>query len=272
MGQSIVVNQAEFDQAVLKPSFDQPVIVDFFATWCGPCQLLKPMLESLAQEYDFTLAKVDIDQNPELAKAFGVEGVPDVRIVTQGEVQEGFVGVLPEPQLRELLNKLGLQSSLEQDLAALAVAQATGDMAEVLPALATLLTRYPNNGQILLKAAQVYLAQGDDALANQYLDLINPSDRATSDQADGLRGLLILRQSLADLGDSELDIAYGKAGKTALAGDFAAALEGFLGVVERDRTYRKDGGRKAMLTLFKLLGDGDPLTLTYRKRLMQALY
>jgi len=272
MGQSITVNQVEFDQAVLQPSFEQPVIVDFFATWCGPCQLLKPMLESLAQEYDFTLAKVDIDQNPELAKAFGVEGVPDVRIVTQGQVQEGFVGVLPEPQLRELLNSLGLRSSLEDDLAALATAQASGDMAEVLPALANLLTRYPNNGQILLKAAQVYLAQGDDALAAQYLELIDPSDRTTADQADGLRGLVTLRQTLADLGDSELDIAFEKAGHAALAGDFALALEGFLGVVERDRTYRSDAGRKAMLTVFKLLGDSDPLTLTYRKRLMQALY
>jgi putative thioredoxin len=272
MGQSIVVNQAEFEQAVLQPSFQQPVLIDFFATWCGPCQLLKPMLEKLAQEYDFTLAKVDIDQNPELAKAFRVEGVPDVRIVSQGQVQEGFVGVLPEPQLRELLNNLGLQSSLELDLSTLEAAQASGDPAEVLPALATLLTRYPNNGQILLKAAQVYLVQGDDALAAQYLDLIDPSDRTTADQAEGLRGLVTLRQSLADLGEADVDIAFGAAAQAALAGDFATALEGFLGVVERNRTYRNDGARKAMLTVFKLLGDGDPLTLAYRKRLMQALY
>ncbi|HZG40277.1 MAG TPA: tetratricopeptide repeat protein [Nodosilinea sp.] len=272
MGQSIVVNQAEFDQAVLEPSFSRPVLVDFFATWCGPCQLLKPMLEKLAQEYDFTLAKVDIDANPELAKAFKVEGVPDVRIVTQGQVQEGFVGVLPEPQLRELLNGLGLQSSLEQDLAAFDRALATGDPAEILPTLTTLLTRYPNNSQILLKAAQLYVLQGDDALANQYLELIDPSDRAATDMADGLRGLIVLRQSLADLGDSELDEVFGAAGQAALKGDFAAALDGFLGVVDRDRAYRSDGARKAMLSVFKLLGDGDPLTVTYRKRLMQALY
>ncbi|HSM81508.1 MAG TPA: tetratricopeptide repeat protein [Nodosilinea sp.] len=272
MGQSIVVNQAEFEQAVLQPSFEQPVLVDFFATWCGPCQLLKPMLEKLAQEYDFTLAKVDIDQNPELAKAFRVEGVPDVRIVSQGEVLEGFVGVLPEPELRELLNGLGLQSSLEQDLAVLAAAQAAGDLAAVLPALTTLLTRYPNNGQILLKAAQVYLAQGDGALAAQYLDLIDPGDRASLDQADGVRGLLALHQGLAELGDSELDQRFRAATQAALAGDAAAALAGFLAVVECDRTYRNDGARKAMLSVFKLLGDTDPLTLTYRKRLMQALY
>ena len=272
MGQSIAVNQAEFERLVLQPSFDQPVLVDFYATWCGPCQLLKPMLEMLAQEYDFTLAKVDIDANPELAKAFGVEGVPDVRIVTQGEVQKGFVGVLPEPELRGLLANLGLQSSLSQDLAALAKAQATDDPAVIFPALTALLTRYPNNGQILLKAAQIYLIQGDDALASQYLELIDPSDRAAADMADGLRGLLTLRQSLTDLGDSALDEAFGAAGQAALKGDFAVALEGFLGVVERDRAYRSDGARKAMLTVCKLLGNNDPLTVTYRKRLMQALY
>lgn len=272
MGQSIVVNQAEFDQAVLQPSFDRPVLVDFFATWCGPCQLLKPLLEKLAQEYDFTLAKVDIDANPELAKAFKVEGVPDVRIVTQGQVHEGFVGVLPEPQLRELLTKLGLRSSLEQDLATFDAALVAGDPAEIFPALTTLLTRYPNNSQILLKAAQLYVLQGDDALASQYLELIDSGDRAATDMADGLRGLITLRQSLAELGDSELDRAFGAAGQAALKGDFATALEGFLAVVERDRTYRSDAGRKAMLAVFKLLGDSDPLTLTYRKRLMQALY
>ncbi|WP_026072882.1 tetratricopeptide repeat protein [Nodosilinea nodulosa] len=272
MGQSIVVNQAEFEQQVLQPSFEQPVLVDFFATWCGPCQLLKPMLEKLAQEYDFTLAKVDIDANPELAKAFGVEGVPDVRIVTQGQVEEGFVGVLPEPQLRELLAKLGLKSTLEQDLAAFDAALAGGNPAEILSALTTLLTRYPNNSQILLKAAQVYVIQGNDALANQYLELIDPSDRAAADMADGLKGLLALRQSLTDLGDTPLDEAFGAAGQDALKGDFATALEGFLGVVERDRAYRNDGARKAMLAVFKLLGSDDPLTITYRKRLMQALY
>jgi putative thioredoxin len=234
--------------------------------------LLRPMLETLAQEYDFILAKVDIDQNPDLAKAFRVEGVPDVRIVSQGQVQEGFVGVLPEPQLRELLAKLGLRSPLEDDLAALALAQANGDLDQVLPALTMLLTRYPDNGQILLIAARVYLAQGDLALAREYLDLIDPGDRATTDQADGLRGLLALQSTLDDLGDTELDKRFGTACRAALAEDYGAALEGFLGVVEGDRTYRSDGARKAMLTLFKLLGDSDPLTVTYRKRLMQALY
>ncbi|PSR15479.1 co-chaperone YbbN [filamentous cyanobacterium CCP3] len=272
MGQSIVVNQAEFEQAVLQPSFEQPVLVDFFATWCGPCQLLKPMLEKLAQEYDFTLAKVDIDANPELAKAFGVEGVPDVRIVSQGQVQEGFVGVLSEPQLRELLANLGLRSSLEEDLTAFDMALATGDPGEIFPALTTLLTRYPNNSQILLKAAQLYVLQGDDALAGQYLELIDSGDRDATDMADGLRGLIALRQSLADLDGSELDTAFGTASQAALKGDFATALDGFLGVVERNRTYRNDSARKAMLTVFKLLGNSDPLTLTYRKRLMQALY
>jgi putative thioredoxin len=272
MGQSIVVNQAEFEQAVVQQSFEQPVLVDFFATWCGPCQLLKPMLEKLTQEYDFTLAKVDIDQNPELARAFRVEGVPDVRIVTQGQVQEGFVGVLSEPQIRELLGKLGLRSPLEDDLAALAAAQASGDLERVIPALTALLTRYPDNGPVLLLAAKVYLGQGDRALAEDYLAMIDPSDRAAAAQAEGLRELLALGQALDRPENPALDDAFAAACQAALAEDYGGALEKFLGIVEGDRAYRNDGARKAMLAVFKLLGDSDPLTVTYRKQLMQALY
>ncbi|MGF1568099.1 MAG: tetratricopeptide repeat protein [Nodosilinea sp.] len=273
MGQSIVATQADFETAVLKQSFQHPVLVDFYATWCGPCQLLKPMLEKLVAEYDFTLAKVDIDQNPDLAKTFGVEGVPDVRIVNQGQVLDGFVGVLPEPDIRALLANLGLQSSLEQGLAAFKALQATGPAEAAQAALTTLLTQHPENPQVLLTAAQVYLHRGDCDTARQYLDLIQAPDRPLQTQVEGWRELLALQPPPpAEAAESPLDADFETASKAALEGDYATALETFLALVQTDRRYRNDGARKAMLTVFKLLGDSDPLTATYRKRLMQALY
>ncbi|MEB3268642.1 MAG: thioredoxin domain-containing protein, partial [Leptolyngbya sp.] len=112
MAQVLEVTSPTFEETVLEASLERPVVVDFYAQWCGPCQMLKPLLEDLAAEYDFTLAKVDIDQNPELARIYQVQGVPDVKVAVQGQLQSGFVGMLPEPQLREWLQTLGLQSGL----------------------------------------------------------------------------------------------------------------------------------------------------------------
>ncbi|NJL47366.1 MAG: tetratricopeptide repeat protein [Leptolyngbyaceae cyanobacterium SM2_5_2] len=273
MGRSITVTQANFETEVLVQSFEQPVLVDFYATWCGPCQILKPMLDKLAQEYDITVAKVDIDQNPDLAKAFRVEGVPDVRIVSQGQAREGFVGVLPEPQIRELLAELGLTSTLEQALDTWATVQASGDQAAMQTALTELLIQYPESPQILLAAAKFYLGQGEAAIARQYLDLIQSADRSIHQQVEGWQELLALQESLTMLSeDSALEASYQQGVQAVLAEDYATALETFLTLVQKDRRFRNDGARKAMLTVFKLLGDEHGLTAPYRKRLMQALY
>lgn len=273
MGQTLTVTQATFETDVLVQSVDQVVLVDFYATWCGPCQVLKPMLETLAQEYDITVAKVDIDQNPDLARAFRVEGVPDVRIVSQGQVMEGFVGVLPEPQIRELLAKLGLTSTLDQAFAALDAVQASGDPAAIQAALTDLITQFPENPAVLMTAAQVYLGQGEVALARQYIDLVPTEDRAMAEAVEGLRELMAFHDILTTAAaDHPLEAAYCRACAAALAADYDTALGEFLAIVQRDRRFRNDGARRAMLTVFKLLGDGAELTTAYRKRLMQSLY
>ncbi|MEO1095437.1 MAG: tetratricopeptide repeat protein [Cyanobacteria bacterium J06638_28] len=273
MGSVVDVTPPTFEEEVLEQSFQTPVLIDFYAQWCGPCQMLKPMLEKLAQEYDFVLAKVDIDQHPELAKIFQVEGVPDVKVAMQGQVRNGFVGMLTEPQLREFLTELNLTSKFDEAIATLTAARQAGDWAQVERGYADLLERYPERSEIVLEAAQFKLNQGDRAGAEALLDRIDPHQRPFGDQAQAMRSLMVFQDIAANLNPTiEAEQFYVAGAKAAIEAAYESALESFLALVKCDRRYREDGGRKAMLTLFTILGDDHPLTQTYRKRLMQTLY
>ncbi|MEB3292499.1 MAG: tetratricopeptide repeat protein [Synechococcales bacterium] len=272
MGTSILVNQDTFAQAVLEQSYTQPVLVDFYATWCGPCQMLKPILETLVQEYDFVLAKVDIDANPDLANTYQVSGVPDVRVVMDGQVKPGFVGVLPEPQLRQLLEQLNLKSHLNESLDAIYAQAEAGDLASAEAQLQSLLSQYANDYGLVLEAANFYLEAGKIETAETLLGKIPQYEKEYAARARGLQTLILFTQVVQAEPASELDRIYQTAAQAALDQDYEVALQGFLSLVERDRLYRNDGGRKAMLSLFDLLGNDNPLVHQYRKQLMMLMY
>lgn len=273
MGMAIAVDSDNFATEVVQRSYEKPVLVDFFATWCGPCQMLKPLLEKLLKEYDFVLAQVDIDRNPELANTYGVEGVPDVRIATQGQIQPGFVGVLPEPKLRELLTNLNLKSGLEMGLVAIQGAKTAGDIETVKRLFSELIEQYPDNRVLILEAAKFLVGQNRLDSAEKLLSAIQESERSYFTQAQAVKALIQFQRECENPAlDHELDKPYLQAAQSTLKEDYEAALQGFLDIVERDRKYRNDGARKAMLTLFDLLGDEHPLTKTYRRRLMSTLY
>ncbi|MGF1525099.1 MAG: tetratricopeptide repeat protein [Leptolyngbyaceae cyanobacterium] len=273
MGAVVEVTSQTFEDAVLEQSFEKPVLVDFFAQWCGPCQMLKPVLEKLTQEYEFVLAKVDIDQNPELARIYQVEGVPDVKVVWQGQIHNGFVGMLQESQIRELLTQLNLKSAFEEGLAAIAAAKATGDLEKVSQGYDALLAHYPDRIEVVLEAARFQLSQSNLAGAEALLDRIDPYQRPYGEQATALRSLIGFHQVVADTTSAtEADALYLAGAKAAIAADYERAMAQFLALVKCDRRYHDDAGRKALLTLFAILGDDNPLTQNYRKRLMQTLY
>jgi putative thioredoxin len=262
-----------FAQAVLEASHHRPILVDFFATWCGPCQMLKPLLERLGAEYDLALAKVDIDQHPQLASQYHVDGVPDVRVALGGQLRPGFVGMLPEPKLREFLQGLGLQSQMEQELAQAQALVNAGRFAEAKAQFDRLFTQYPRSGAVAVAAGEFLIRAQKPQEARQILNTLEPDDRPAYDRAQNLKGLLGWQElSQSPEGNPDLDGAFAQAIQGAIAGDYGSALESLLAIVSRDRKYRQDGARKAMLTLFEVLGADHPLTPTYRKRLIQSLY
>jgi putative thioredoxin len=272
MGQSIEVSQENFATEVVERSHRQPVLVDFYAQWCGPCQLLKPMLEKLAQEYDFTLAKVDIDRDPELAGAYGVQGVPDVKVCLDGTMQEGFVGVLPDDQLRQWLASLNLKSKVETGLEAIAALKAAGDLEGAVAQLTELRQHYPTHRQLMLESARLFIEMEQFEEVEAALAPIQERERDAYAQANALRQFVQLKRNCQDiLVESELDERFVKACHLAVTGQSEAALQIFLQIVERDRKYRNDGARKAAIAVFDYLGSTHPLTLQYRKLLTAIL-
>lgn len=272
MAESVVVNRENFATVVLAASQEKPVLVDFFATWCGPCQILKPILQKLLQEYDFTLALVDIDQNPDLANEYGVEGVPDVRVVTQGKVIPGFVGVVTEAQIREILDNLDVKSSLDEAIAQLQQYQNAGDLAQAKQCLDQLFNDYPKHPKVAIAAAEFLLHCQKPTEATRLLNTIPPDDPDYGAIAAQLRGQIFLQDISQTEPASELDQKYRRAAQLALAENYEEALLIFLEIVAGDRRYQDDGARKAMVTIFNLLGSTHPLTQKFQKQLMLTLY
>ncbi|MEM8639884.1 MAG: tetratricopeptide repeat protein [Cyanobacteria bacterium P01_G01_bin.54] len=267
------VTAQTFAQDVLELSYSTPVVVDFYATWCGPCKLLQPLLERLTLEYGMTLAKVDIDQHPELASQYQVQGVPDVRVFEQGEARPGFVGAPNEAQIRQFLQTIRAESELVPQLAEVEAAIAAQDYAQAKTQLDELFAQYPEQPQVTLVAVRLLLALGQLDDAARLLSAINPSQTQAYATAQRLGAELELRQlAQQPVADSPLAQQYQQAAQAAVAQDYDQALQGFLGIVERDRAFQADGARKAMLTLFKLLGAHHPLTQQYQQDLMLVLY
>ncbi|MCY7286341.1 MAG: tetratricopeptide repeat protein [Cyanobacteria bacterium CAN_BIN43] len=272
MGVSVEVDSATFATEVLEASYQKPVLVDFFAQWCGPCKMLKPMLEALAQEYDFVLAKVDIDQSPDLAHTYKVEGVPDVRVVTHGDVNPGFVGVLPEPQLREFLSNLSLKSELDLGLEAVKAAIAQGDLEQAKAFLGHLINEFPQSQKLAIAAAKFLISQGSFESTEKILATVPEEDREYYPQVKALRELVSLKQESVNPMTHALDEPFFAAIEQVLNENYEAALIQLLNLVSRSRKYRNDGARKAMVMVFELMGDENPLTNQYRRKLTSALY
>lgn len=271
MGYSIDINPENFVTEVVENSYTLPVIADFYATWCGPCQLLKPILEKLVKEYDFILAKIDIDQNPELANQFGIEGVPDVRLFHQGEVSPGFVGALSELQLREFLEQLNLKSDLDIGLEKIQESIASQNYQQTKLIFDELFQKYPNESKLVIQAALFLIKIKQIESAEKLLQTIQENNKEYYPKAQALKTLIEFKNS-SESTENKLDAVFILATELSLSGNTEEALQLFLSIVQQNRKYRNDAARKAMIAVFNLVGMEHPLTKKYQRELMMSLY
>jgi putative thioredoxin len=285
MAQWVVnLDAAEFQDGALARSHELPVVVDFWASWCGPCQALGPALERVAEEYEgrFLLAKVDADRNQDLAARFGVRGIPAVKALVAGEVVDEFTGALPEPQIREFIDRI-LPSEADKAVARARQALDEERLDQAEDELQSVLADEPGHGRALMLLARLRLRHNRPDDAAELIDAL-PARYAGDPEVAGLRSRIEFARIAAEADSEEaarqaleadpdnLDARYRQAAYRVLAEDYATAFEQLLEIVRRDRGFRDDAGRKGMLALFELLGNRHPLVSDYRKRLSRELF
>ena len=279
---TIEAGEENFEADVLERSHDVPVLVDFWAPWCGPCRVLGPVLEKLADEYSgkFVLAKINVDESPSLAGAFGVQGIPAVKLIKDGEIAGEFTGALPEPAVREMLSRY-LPSEYDEQANEAADLEEQGKPARAQVIYQSILDVEPNHAKSLLGLGRVLMNAGDRDDALKTLERISPAaeERKIADrliarlqlQGDQSADEATLRQKLASQPDS-LEARFDLAQALAANEKFEEALSEFLNIVKSDRDFRDDGARKAMVQIFELLPPDDPLIDKYRSELAKVLF
>jgi len=273
----IDVTDATFEADVVQRSRQTPVVVDFWAPWCGPCRMLGPVLEKLAAEFKggFVLAKMNTDENQQVAMQYGIQGIPAVKGFKDGKMAAEFVGAVPEPQVRAFLQKLGVKvgsGAGGQEGPDPNALMTQGKWIEAEIALRQMGATNGAEPSIKLSLAKSLLAQGKAEEASDLLDKVNDGPELA--QAAALRPLaaLLLNATTATNGAGSLDGLYLAAGQKVAGGDLQGAMDALLDVLRRDKQFRNGEARQAMLAIFTVLGDDHVLVREYRAKLASVLF
>jgi putative thioredoxin len=281
---------ATFAADVLETSREVPVIVDFWAPWCGPCKQLGPALEKAVNEAKgaVRLVKVNIDENQEIARQLRIQSIPTVYAFKNGQPVDGFMGAIPESQIRTFVQSLagghgGVDHAAEV-LAAGDEAFAAGDISTAAQAYGHVLQEEPGHPKAVAGLARCYLKSGDIERARATLQLVRPdgaSDEAVraveaelklSEQASKAAGGLDVARAKAEANPNDLQARYDLALAIDASGDRASAIDELLGIVRRDRKWNDEAARKHLLTLFDAMGPTDPRTVDARRKLSAILF
>lgn len=272
---------ADFKEAVIERSRRTPVVVDFWAPWCGPCRVVGPLIERLVDQHagELYLAKVNVDQNPSLANAFRVQSIPLLLGFRDGEVVAEVVGALPEPQLEEFLQRV-LPGLADREVAAAEELLAAGKVEEGENVLRRAVEADPRSERALLALARVLAGQGENDETLRLLERIGPGSHRH--EADRLAAELRVRRPVeGDVRDLEERVASAPgdlearmqlAQQYAASSQFDRALDQYLEVLRRDKQFGDGAPRKAMLDIFELVGPNSELAERYRAELARTLF
>ena len=280
----ITVNAQNFTTAVIEKSRQVPVLVDFWAAWCAPCKIILPVLTKLADEYQgkFILAKVNTDEEQQLAAQYGIRSIPTLKLFRHEQVVEDIMGAQPESVLRDLIDRY-CERPADKFRSQAAAAHLSGNTEQAITLLEQAREIEPSYYQIQLDLAKILIDVKRFEEAQQLLkdlpvnvqmepevnELIAHLTFATV--ANEAPAMATLEQALV-VNPNDHQARYQLSAYQILGGDYETAMEHLLELMRRDRGFGDDAGRKGLVAIFTLLGNQDPIVSRYRSKMSSLLY